>query len=153
MPLPDWIKQDEKDGEALTGRYVLDPDLYYPQALKEIEKAGIPEANARVKADAEERGVPVPELMQEYKGKLDQFWLEVAFNFLKLDAQAAIRLAGLHDRNVTPIFIVRGSEGYKERWALKNFKPGRHGDIASGGQDAAKAAAADARLIYRHVRG
>lgn len=130
--LPEWIKPVE----GFKSRYVLDPDKFYPAILAELSK--------------------------HYKdldpSKPDQYWLEVSHQVAKLDAQVAIRAAGLHRTDVSTVFIIRGGDGYKKRWALSEHPPGERLEamLKSNNGDRKKTdkqIAKEARGIYKTLRG
>lgn len=134
--LPEWITQLDN----YKARFVSDPDVFYPKILDELE--------GRVfflfgnKDDA-----------IVFEGDIDQYWLEVAHNVMKLDFSRAIKQANV-DPSVAPVNIVRGGEGYKDRWAQKNYKPGRLGYLKKKhGDDAWKQVAKETRYIYQELRG
>lgn len=105
MDLPKWLKtRGDKSGKV-----DVDPDLFYPAILKELENTD---------------GIP-------YKGKnLDQYWLEVAYCIMRLDTQYYLFLTGKDPRPAKTLEImVQGKPGHKDRWAVKNFPPGRMAEI------------------------
>lgn len=114
--------------EGFKHRYVLDPDKFYPAILKELN-------------------VQDP----------DQYWLEITHQIAKLDAQIAIKAAGLARDDVSLVLIIRGDEGYKDRWALKNHDAGQMAAVLSktnGDRKAAdKIVAGVAREHYKRLRG
>jgi hypothetical protein len=115
--------------EGFKARYVLDPDQFYPLLLSEL-------------------GVTQP----------DQYWLEVAHQIAKLDAQFAIKAAGLFDPSVSLVLIIRGGEGFKDRWALSEHPVGELLTsvlkVTKGDRRRAdKMIAAAARQQYKKLRG
>lgn len=69
---------------------------------------------------------------------LDQYRLEVMYQCMKMDLQMAVRSFAFDIK-------VRGDEGRKDRWGLKNHPPGLGVEAASKGLGA--------REHYRRIRG
>lgn len=115
--------------EGFKARYVLDPDQFYPALLAELK-------------------VTEP----------DQYWLEVCHQLAKLDAQLAIAAAGRRRTDVSLVLIIRGGEGYKERWALAKHPKGERLEAilkrTKGDRKLAdKLIAGEAREHYKRLRG
>lgn len=93
------------------GNAVLaDPDKFYPALLKEL-------------------GVEKP----------DKYWIEVAYQCMKLDLQTAMRKFGF-------TIHVRADDGRKDRWSLANFT-GTQADVARATKGK------EARGHYQRIRG
>lgn len=133
--LPNWIKQDK----VKPNTFHLDPDKFYPGFLKELEALD-------------------PVVFQgetfDFKGKIDRNWLEIAMQCFKLDAIKAKREAGLDPWGC--MNIIRGSKGYKGRWALTSHPEGKLKTTPKGndfsGPDA-RFLALTAKEIYKKLRG
>lgn len=83
------------------GAFVVDPNIAYPLILKEL----------KVK-----------------DGEVDQYWIECAYQCAKLKVQELITDTELDPRPDAGFVIIIDSGGdRKERWALRNFKPGSPG--------------------------
>lgn len=84
-----------------------------------------------------------PALMKELKLReqdLDKYWLEVMYQFVKLDLRRMLILNGL---NPWPTTIkIRGD---KKRWGQKNYKDGRGSEKATKGKEA--------KDLYKQMRG
>lgn len=114
--LPEWAKIIERGGEKLCAVIEVDSDSAYEAWLTEL----LPEATTP-----------------------DQYWIEAAYQCIKMDVQAAIEgtdldpsLAGKSAQiNLTP----------SDRWALKNFKKGKGVNAATQGREA--------RDHYKRIRG
>lgn len=89
---------------------VVDPDIAYPAILKELGEA-------------------TP----------NKFNVEVAYQFVKMDLQTAMKTFGF-------MVLIRSDGGRKDRWALANL-PGTDADIAHATNGLA------ARGLYRKLRG
>lgn len=87
-------------------RFALDPAVYFPAALEELEVA---------------------------KADIDQYWLEVAYQMMKLDAQHAVRMAGVDPR---PKKSLEFKVLNRPDWVLKNHPKGRGIEAASKGKEA-----------------
>lgn len=111
--------------------FTANPDLYYPMIQKELE---------------------IPD------DKLDQYWIEVFFQCLKMDVQHQVRVCGVDPRQLDPplqleirINSGRNSDGTsnmgatKEKWALKNYPKGRGIVKATQGREA--------RQHFQRLRG
>lgn len=127
--IPDWMTLNEDKPGVVT----VDPDGFYPAILDELK------AHASVPFD----------------GTVDQFWLEVAHNFMKLDVQFALVSEKKDPRpEHTLVINVSGTGDYKAKWAQKDKPEGRYGELREQhGADADKAAAREAREYYKAVRG
>lgn len=93
-PLPTWASVHAAQANTI----IADPDLFYPALLKEIADSGVPEN--------------YPPLDVERPGR---YWVEVAYQFAKLDLQLAVGRFGFN-------ILIQGSDGRKQRWGLKGFK-------------------------------
>lgn len=103
-----------------------DPDLYYPATLEEVAPGAKP----------------------------TQYTLELAHNFLKMDARLCIRLSGLKPQEGATTLIVEGAEGYKERWGWRHHPPGEHAALRDESEAAYnKQVATDAAALYKRIRG
>lgn len=92
------------------GVYVIDADTAYPALQKELGVA-----------------------------KLDQYWLEVLYQFAKMDLRRALIL---NNEDPWPArILIRGD---KSRWAHKHYPPGRGVEAATEGREA--------RELYRKMR-
>ena len=89
--------------------FYVDPDKFYPVLLEEL--------------GAEQT---------------DQYWLEVAYQCMKMDMQGALGRFNFEIR-------VKAGDGYKDRWALKNHPSGRGVKVATQGREA--------RGHYKRLRG
>ena len=120
------------DGQNPRGkpRFIIDPDEAYPEILEGLEACydALPNPLPQDKAWLADV-LPVTR---------NKYWLEVAYQIAKVDAQVA---AGFNAE-----FHIRGGEGFKERWALKNH-PGTDADVdrATKGREA--------RQHYKNLRG
>jgi hypothetical protein len=83
------------DGKVNT--FVVDPDGFYTALLADL-------------------GVT--------KGRITQYWLEVAFGCMKLDFDLAVRQEKAIDVGRTVTRLVRSDEGRKQRWNLTMFPVG-----------------------------
>ena len=95
------------------GTIQLDPDGFYPAYLKELEIAD---------------------------ESIDQYWLEVVYQMVKLDVQALI-VGTEYDQNSKGILTqinILSDDGRKSRWVQVNFPFGLGVAQASTGQDARK---------------
>ncbi len=76
-------------------------------------------------------------------GQTDQYWLEVAYQCIKMDVQCA-----LEDSDLNPVAAGRCAQinfTRAPRWALVNFRVGRGTLAASKGREA--------RVHYKRLRG
>lgn len=114
------------------GMLYIDPDIAYPAMLKAL-------------------GVE-PE-------DIDQYWLEVCYQCVKLETDRIALERGFHPRQ-TGIGLSRtimSEGGRKQRWAIKNY-PDRHADVWPGtntprsGVDRATNGK-EAREHYKRIRG
>ncbi len=109
--VPEWAKLDLKNPNFPAGCFLVDPDEAYPALLGEL-------------------GIEPEEV--------DKYWLEVVYQFVKLDLQFAM------GRNNFTI-VIRGSRDYKKKWALKQHPDGK-GIVAA-------AQGGGARAHYKRLRG
>jgi hypothetical protein len=82
-------------------------------------------------------------LLEVKQADLDQYWIETAYQCIKLDAQAAIV-----DTKFDPRIANRSSEirfSCADEWALSKFPAGRGLDLATKGKEA--------RRHYVRIRG
>lgn len=83
------------------GAFVIDPDIAYPIMLRAM---GVNEADA------------------------DQYWIECAYQCSKMEVQNLITGTELDPRpKMGFVIVIDSSGGRKDRWALRNFKPGKPG--------------------------
>ena len=101
--LPAWAQRRE-DGVIL-----IDPDLAYPEFLKEL-------------------GVAAP----------DRYWVEVAYQCAKLEVLRLVSHTDWDRRGdgVPLQFMILAHDGRKDRWALANLPAGRGEDAATKGLEA-----------------
>jgi hypothetical protein len=96
--IPDWLAP----APGKPGVFNCDADKFYPTILATLAAPST-----------------------EFDGKVDQYWLEVAFQFMKLEAQMILRLNGLDPRPAQSLVLnVIGSD-HKEKWAQKLHPVGR----------------------------
>ena len=135
MGLPRWLKKDE----TREGYFFANPDGFYPALLRAFEASEY-----------------IP-----YNGEVDAYWLEVAFQCMKLEVQRSVVLEGIDPRpfrglniHVTSRKIVKGKT-HKDRWALVNHNPGRFVEYEKlyGAKQAWRQVARDARGYYKLLRG
>lgn len=82
---------------------------------------------------------------------VDQYWLEVVHDFIKLDAQIATAGVDLHRPRE---FRIRGGDGFKQRWGQAHHKPGRHDALRKKDENAyRRTVASEARALYKRIRG
>lgn len=107
----------------------VDPDTAYPEWLKALASEDYPEVGGVKRLDS--------------PTNVDQYWLEVCYQCVKLDLQAAI--AGtkydVRTSNKPAEFHFKNSP----KFALKEHKPGRGPVAATQGKEA--------RQHYKRVRG
>lgn len=89
-----------------TGVFTVDPDAVYPAVLKALKVE-----------------------------KPDQYWLEVAFQCVKLKVQELAAGAG-HDATKPVVIHIDGGAENKKTWALVNHPPGRGAVVATKGREA-----------------
>lgn len=110
------------------GVFAIDADQAYPATLALLEAAP---------------AVP-------FDGAIDGYWLEVAAQCVKLEAQLMLAAAGLDPRpQQSLVLLVRGA---KDKWASARYAPGRLAELAKHG-DAQRIAAREARGYFRAARG
>ncbi|MCP4304718.1 MAG: hypothetical protein GY788_07545 [bacterium] len=114
--------------EDKPGFVSVDPDLFYPAMLESLGVAEEP---------------------------ISAYWLEVAYQCMKLDVQLHVALAGIDPRPKSSLVItVNGRPGHKARWAQSRKPKGKMADLAKKyGDDAWKQVARDAREQYKRIRG
>jgi hypothetical protein len=106
----------------------VDPDLIYPSLFKEIERVVKPS--------------DIP-----YGIQMDQYWLEVVYQCMKLEVQRimATRPDDPRKRGIPLEIHVMTGGGRKGRWNLAQFPPNRGISMATKGLEA--------RHIYKVLRG
>ncbi len=88
------------------GVFAIDPDIAYPAVLR---------------------------LLDVKQKDYDQYWIEAAYQCVKLAAQDLIYGTELDPRPAKAlVLIIESGEGRKERWALSRFRRGR-GTVAATG--------------------
>lgn len=112
ITLPEWAKLRDESGKACA-IVEVDTDAAYLDWLKLL-------------------GVDF--------GDLDQYWIEVAYQCIKMDVQAALEATILDSGVHAQINFARA-----ERWALKNYKTGKGAAAATRGREA--------RDQYKRIRG
>lgn len=150
MNTPEWMKfREDKPGVV-----ECDPDGFYPAYLQEFADAG----EFTVEVQRAPNG-PSEQVALKYEGEPDQYWLEIAFNFMKLDTSfwASLLKAKLIERRVV------GAAEHKARWTQAGKPPGRYADIearfgkrqpgAGAISPADSQVRREARAIYRKLRG
>lgn len=139
--------------------YNIDPDVLYPQILKELDglyRASKPSPRYTEIGPQFDAG--------RYFGTVlpDLYWLEVVYQIAKLDARFLINkyrlangMAGLADSRL--VFQIKGGEGYKERWSRENHEPGNRYkkllEIHKTVKAADKAVALETRDHFKRLRG
>ncbi len=135
MGLPRWLKKDE----TRPGYFIANPDRFYPALLKAFES---------------HNDIP-------YNGEVDAYWLEVAYQCMKLEVQRSIVLEGIDPRPLRGLNIhvtsntIKKGKTHKDRWGLVNHNPGRFVEYEKlyGAKSAWRAVASDARKYYLILRG
>lgn len=97
--LPKWAKQVR---DKPIPKIEVDPDICYPAFFEEL-------------------GVDPKDV--------DQYWIEVAYQCMKMELQRIIGFFGFEIR-------VRAHDGRKKRWALANHPVGKGADLATIGREA-----------------
>ena len=120
-----WITQDGNKAQ----RFIVDADLAYEKV--------------------------VPEVMETLAvDSIDQYVLEIAHTFIKLDARVHVGANYKIPQGVFMELKICGSEGYKERWGWRNYPEGKYAGLRQENeQEFAKRCAADARAVYKQARG
>lgn len=115
--LPAWASQHATQENII----IADPDLFYPAILAEIA------------ADEHPKNPPLN------LKKPNRYWLEVAYQFMKMDLQFAVGTFGF-------TISVASGDGRKGRWNYKHH-PGTDADVvrATNGLEA--------RAHYERIRG
>lgn len=111
--LPAWASLHATQENTI----IADPDLFYPAILGEIA-AETPTLNLK---------------------KPNRYWLEVAYQFMKMDLQHAVGAFGF-------TINVQSGDGRKDRWSYKKF-PGNDADVARATRGL------EARAHYERIRG
>ena len=135
MGLPRWLKKDR----VRPGYFIANPDGFYPVLLKLFEA---------------HNSIP-------YNGEVDAYWLEIAYQCMKLEVQRAVVLEGIDPRPLGGLYIhvttrtIKSGKTHKDRWALVNHNPGRFVEYEKlhGARQAWRAVARDARKYYIALRG
>lgn len=109
MKLPEWATPHPTDGNAV----LVDPDICYPALLKELGLAD--------------------------EKQITKYWIEVAYQCMKMDLQVAMGRFGF-------TIHVRADDGRKDRWCLENF-PGTMADVTRATKGL------EAREHYIRLRG
>lgn len=102
--------------------FVVDPDLFYPEILADI---GISDED------------------------VNQYWLEVAFAFMKFDFDVAVRMNKAVTLGIRIVRLVRSDDGRKQRWNLTMHPPGEKDFSMLNLQERSR----EIRGHYRRVRG
>lgn len=156
LKLPKYIECQGK------GVVRIDPDLAYPAFLEELKALG--EVTIEVQIPGPGGKGPTESVTLRYEGPPDQYWLEVCYNFAKLDCVfwcTLLQLPKVSHR------VIRGKDpGYKTRWARVQHTPGRmaqieerfgrapEGGTYSGPLPQAEAQVRrEARQLYKRLRG
>lgn len=153
IPLPDYINLPTDSA----GVCEIDPDKFYPKILSDIQSLG----EFSIEVQRSPKG-PTETVTLKYDGTLDQYWLEVAFNMMKMETVFWCKLA-----SVGPIRerrVVGTSADYKERWGQVGKPLGRIADLERefGPRSAVSPGAVskvdaqvrrEAREIYKKLRG
>lgn len=140
VSLPDWAKRRE----ALKGRIPgvdVDADAMYPALLAEL-KEHYAERTPPEWSDAEGKLKPEWEKCLAELEEPTAYWLEVAYQCMKMDLQIAMR---------TFAFEIHVHDA-KKAWAQKKHKPGRGVAKAAGGSLIGKGGK-EAREHYKRLRG
>ena len=90
-----------------------------------------------------------------YDGKVDQYWLECAYQCMKLSVQFYLSLTGLDPRPQLSLrIIVKGGEGSKKRWGQVNHPEGLYKKIREkNGPLADRVVGGQARNHFKAMRG
>lgn len=127
---PDWIKEEKKD------TFLINADVAYPALLTELKDSikDLPD-------DLDKFEMPfINELRNIDLDNLTQYWIEVVYQMAKLELRRILLING---KNQWPDMI--RISGNKEKWALKNFPPGRGAETATKGREA--------RDHYKRLKG
>lgn len=130
MSLPKHFKRVNND------KYRIDADTLYPMLLDELaeERDRLPP-----KKDDEEPHIAALRSFQRYD--LDQYWLEVIYQFAKLDLRLALRS---ERASAWPAEIHIDAD--KQVWRIAQYPRGR-------GVEAASEEGKEARKLYKYMRG
>jgi len=127
VPVPSWLSSRVRPGE-----FGVDPDGFYPDILDQFEA---------------HPGVP-------YEGVVDQYWLECAYQCMKLTVQGFLALTGQDPRpELTLRLIVDGANDHKDRWAQKNHPEGRYAEIRAESTMPDRVVGGEARNHFRTMKG
>lgn len=142
-----WITQDD----IKPHRFYIDADAAYEAVMPDVLAALDREALRVARVNTPE-GNDVPEIEPAV---IDQYTLEVAHNWIKLDAQMQVNVNfTLPDPNVVREHIIRGSEGYKDRWGWRAHPPGKYAELREQDENRfAVVVAKEAKALYKATRG
>lgn len=144
--LPPWASFNEHQEEGRVPRIDVDADAMYEAMLQELASnppkaeqfaGGTYTVRNPTSAEAEQVTTP-PMTNDEARPMLDeptQYWLEVAYQCMKMELQVAMRGYGFDIRIHDP----------EKKWAHKQFPPGRGLVAATWGREA--------REHFRRLRG
>lgn len=130
MSLPDWITKVHDN------KYRIDANARYPALLDELA-----EARDRLPEKREGEEAYITALRSFQRNNLDQYWLEVVYQFAKLDLRRALLLEG---ESPWPAEIHIDAD--KMQWRIAAYPMGR-------GVAAASEEGKEARKLYRYLRG
>lgn len=123
-PLPSWAKAHPERENTI----IADPDLFYPAILGEYADM--------IAAEPADYAKAYPPLTPK---KPNKYWIEVAYQTMKLDLQIAVGRFGF-------TILVDSRGGRKQKWSLRNM-PGQDADVTRATKSL------EARNHYRHLRG
>lgn len=118
--LPEWAHEIED------GRFLIDGNVAYPMLLEEID--GLKRRLG--KASSNEPG-HITALRRFNKDRPDQYWLEVVYQFAKLDLRRALLLAG--ESGWPSEIRIRSN---KSEWRIASYPEGRGIWLATRGREA-----------------
>ena len=151
----DYVQERGDNGKGCLMLFI-DPDIYIPLYVKEItdfcaaEKERNDPRRKQLQLLFENEKDPAEKRLHKqqldvflreqftFPSKMDQFCIECAYQFMKLDIAA--KYEGTPIKN-----NVRGDGGRKDRWALTKHPEGRGAHAATQGRQA--------RRLYRAMRG
>lgn len=135
IQLPSWAERHP----AMANTILVDPDKFYPEMLGELRQAALGASQSTL---AEVGALPSDvEVLRN--NKISKYWIEVAFQCMKLDLQTAMRRFNFS-------IHLRGDDGRSQRWGLKHH-PGTEADVLRA--DRAQQARAWFRLIRSFLPG
>ena len=128
---PKWLTENDN------GEFCINADIAYADILTELKNYAdkLPEKN-----DDENEAPHLTALRALDVDNIDQYWVEVAYQFVKLEVVRLIRLSG-----VGPWNRRQHINGSKDKWHFKNLPVGRGVEAAAQGKEA--------REMYRLLRG